>query len=232
MHKTTPNLTLSRVWPEYASTRIFGIQDNCKSQRGPQTVQLRIFHILCSGKGALKKVHELTSDAESVVETWERQNKDTISHYILVTGQEQDLLDSLQEIADSEDSIRLIVQPVDASLPENYEIEEEEEEENKVSFFNVISRAEMLDTVKKQAQFNGSFLILVLLSSIVAAIALIQGNVAILIGAMVLTPLLGPNLALAFATATSDTRLAKRAVLCGIAGFGLTFATTLLTGLL
>ena len=74
------------------------------------------------------------------------------------------------------------------------------------------------------------FLALVVLSAVVAVFALIDGNIALLIGAMVLTPLLGPNLALAFSTATGDFQLMKRAVLCGLAGFGATFVTASVLG--
>lgn len=42
-------------------------------------------------------------------------------------------------------------------------------------------------------------MILVVLSTIVVAIGLLKGNVAVVIGAMVIAPLPGPNIALALA---------------------------------
>ena len=56
-----------------------------------------------------------------------------------------------------------------------------------------------------------------------AAIGLIEDNVAVVVGAMVIAPLLGPNIALAFGTSIGDGRLAWQALKCGIAGLGLAF---------
>ena len=47
-------------------------------------------------------------------------------------------------------------------------------------------------------------MVLVFLSTVVAAIGLIENNVAVVIGAMVIAPLLGPNLAFGLGTALGD----------------------------
>ncbi len=195
-------------------------------------MKLRTLHILCANDKALKRIRKTIDKQESVIEHWERKNKESISLYLLVSDQDQQLYDDLQDIAENEKSVRLIVQSVEAALPEDFEEKRKEDEKNKVTFFDIISRAEMLEIVKKQSRLNGSYLALIFLSSIVATIALIHGNVAILIGAMVLTPLLGPNLALAFSTATANTDLSRRAIITGLVGFGATFVTACLTGLL
>ena len=59
---------------------------------------------------------------------------------------------------------------------------------------------------------------MVILSTIVAVIGLMRDNVAIEIGAMVLAPLLGPNMALSLATALGDMDLARRALKAAGAG--------------
>jgi uncharacterized hydrophobic protein (TIGR00341 family) len=56
---------------------------------------------------------------------------------------------------------------------------------------------------------------------LVAAIGLVENNVAVVIGAMVIAPLLGPNIALAFATSLGDKELTWRAVKTNGAGLGL-----------
>jgi uncharacterized membrane protein len=53
---------------------------------------------------------------------------------------------------------------------------------------------------------------MVVLSTIVAAVGLARDNAAIVIGAMVMAPLLGPNMALSLATTLGDTKLAFRAL--------------------
>jgi uncharacterized hydrophobic protein (TIGR00341 family) len=193
-------------------------------------MELRILHILCTQDEAADQVRELVKAYDFIIESWERENEDSHSLYYLINGQEQELYDKLEKIADDEGCLRLIVQSVEASSPHNFEEKKQEEEENKPQFFNIISREEMAEAVKNQARLNGSYLSLIIISAIVATIALMESNSVILIGAMVLTPLLGPNLALAFSTATSDTTLTRRAFLSGGAGFFLTFLVAALTG--
>jgi uncharacterized hydrophobic protein (TIGR00341 family) len=65
--------------------------------------------------------------------------------------------------------------------------------------------------MEKISRLDRNYVLLVLLSTVVAAIGLIEDNVAVLIGAMVIAPLLGPNLALSFGTALGDRHLVVRA---------------------
>ena len=71
-----------------------------------------------------------------------------------------------------------------------------------------------------------------MLSTVVAAIGLIENNVAVVIGAMVIAPLLGPNIALALATSLGDTRLALQALRTAVAGLGTALAVALVIGVL
>ena len=57
-----------------------------------------------------------------------------------------------------------------------------------------------------------------MLSAIVAAIGLLNNNVAVIIGAMVIAPLLGPNVALSLATTLGDFSLAKNALKTNLVG--------------
>lgn len=193
-------------------------------------MNLRILHVLCSTDESVSKVHDAVSDCDAVVQAWSRENEDSHSLFYLVNEQDQELFDELQDMSGNSDSIRMIIQPVDASFPKNYRDEEQEAEENEPGFFDIISREEMTEIVAPQARLNGTYLSLVALSAVVATIALIQGNVAVLIGAMVLTPLLGPNLALTFAAATGQLDLMKRAVISGTAGAALTLLIAAATG--
>ena len=57
------------------------------------------------------------------------------------------------------------------------------------------TREEILAQVEKDARLNDNFILLVILSAIVAAIGLLENNLAVIVGAMVIAPLLGPNIA-------------------------------------
>jgi len=71
---------------------------------------------------------------------------------------------------------------------------------------------------------------LVVLSAIVAAIGLLEDNVAVIIGAMVIAPLLGPNIALALSTALADKDLMVKSLVANFAGAGLTIGLGCLIG--
>ena len=64
-------------------------------------------------------------------------------------------------------------------------------------------------------------MLLVFLSTVVVAIGLLENNVAVVIGAMVIAPLLGPNIALALGAALGDTHLMWKAFKTIITGIGL-----------
>ncbi|NDH67675.1 MAG: DUF389 domain-containing protein, partial [Gammaproteobacteria bacterium] len=57
-------------------------------------------------------------------------------------------------------------------------------------------------------------------------------SVAIIIGAMVIAPMLGPSIALALATTLGDLTLLWRAILTGLAGIGMTLVLSTILGAL
>jgi uncharacterized hydrophobic protein (TIGR00341 family) len=59
---------------------------------------------------------------------------------------------------------------------------------------------------------------MVFLATIVAAIGLLRDNVAVLIGAMVVAPLLGPNVGLSLATTLGDSKLGFSALRANVLG--------------
>jgi uncharacterized hydrophobic protein (TIGR00341 family) len=93
-----------------------------------------------------------------------------------------------------------------------------------------ISREELYVSVADSSSMSGSFLALAILSAIVAAIGLLRDNVAIIIGSMVIAPLLGPNIALAFGATIGDTALVKRALKACIVAIGSIFIVSVALG--
>ncbi len=109
------------------------------------------------------------------------------------------------------------------------ESDSEEKEENKS---NRISRHELYADIAASTGITSTYLIMVLLSAVIAAIGLARNDMAIIIGAMVLAPLLVPNVALALASTLGDTELAGKALKAAAAGFALALATGILIGFL
>ncbi|RMG64889.1 MAG: TIGR00341 family protein, partial [Bacteroidetes bacterium] len=75
-----------------------------------------------------------------------------------------------------------------------------------------ISREELYSDVSQATVLNWSYLLLVALSVIVATVGMVRGSQVVVLGAMVIAPLLNPNVALALASTLGDGALAVSAV--------------------
>jgi uncharacterized hydrophobic protein (TIGR00341 family) len=71
-----------------------------------------------------------------------------------------------------------------------------------------------------------------MLSSIVASAGLLENNVAVIIGAMVIAPLLGPNIAFAFGTSLGDRELVLNSLTTIVTGIALAISVAFITGLI
>lgn len=140
---------------------------------------------------------------------------------------QQDLLDRLQTTLGSSDDWRILLLPVEAIIPDPGEKDEAEKTKKKSTS---TLREQLYVEISRGAQIDPNFIWLVLLSTVVAAIGLINNNVAVIIAAMVIAPLLGPNLALAFGTALGDRELILRAALANLAGLSLSIIGAALVG--
>lgn len=136
----------------------------------------------------------------------------------------QATLDALQKIVSAYPTARLIVFPVDATLPLPEEVKPAKKSTS-------TSREELYDSVSKNVVLDSNFIVLVILSTVVAAIGLIENNVAVVIGAMVIAPLLGPNIALGLGTVLGDTKLMRKALKTNLAGVSLAIGLSILIGL-
>ncbi|MEA5074992.1 MAG: TIGR00341 family protein [Coriobacteriia bacterium] len=145
----------------------------------------------------------------------------------------EEVTDALASRLPGEDH-RMVLLAVEATLPRIEEPEpeetEEESEQSKAANLLRISREELYEDLASGTRLTPSYAVMVALSTVVAALGLIRGDVAVIIGAMVIAPLLGPNIALSFASTLGDTSLARRAVTTLAAGFGIAAALSLLIG--
>jgi uncharacterized hydrophobic protein (TIGR00341 family) len=143
-------------------------------------------------------------------------DNDTLILRLLVSDDKlQPALDALQTLLGSQPTTHITVLPVEIALPAA--AREEREQEDSAS----AAREALYAEVEKNARLNANYLVLVLLSTAVAAIGLLKDDVAVVIGAMVIAPLLGPNLAFGLGTALGDTALMRKAALINLVGIGL-----------
>ena len=142
----------------------------------------------------------------------------------------QDILDSLQNQLGRYETTRIVIIPVEATLPpRETEAVDKEKEKTRASG---ASREELYQGISKNAELNSNYLLLVILSTIVAAIGLIENNVAVVVGAMVIAPLLGPNIALALAATLGDTQLMWTSLKTNVAGMALALSLSIIIGLI
>jgi uncharacterized hydrophobic protein (TIGR00341 family) len=130
----------------------------------------------------------------------------------------QKVLDSLQTVLHNADNYHVLIIPIDTALPKAVEVEvetlsEEQQEEEKAKEKErkkaalMSTREEILAQVEKDARLNDNFILLVILSAIVAAIGLLENNLAVIVGAMVIAPLLGPNIAFSLGASLGEKKL-------------------------
>ncbi len=146
------------------------------------------------------------------------------------------VLDLLEKHYTGEMGNRVIILPVEATLPraapepETAAVPEQPSAEEKPP--GRIGREELYEDIKDAAQLSPVYLAMVFLSTIVAAIGLYYSSVAIIIGAMVIAPLLGPNMAMSLATTLGDMTLLRRALLTSLAGIATTMVLAVIIGVL
>ena len=134
----------------------------------------------------------------------------------------QPVMDALQNIFGGSETHRILVLPVDTSLPR---------EAGDEATAAQATREELYTQIEKGVRIDSNYVLLVLLSTLVAAIGLIEDNVAVVIGAMVIAPLLGPIIALAFSSTLGDGTLMARALWAAITGLGISFLLSVLLGI-
>ena len=190
---------------------------------------MRIIEVVCD-PGHLDTVKGL-SDRDDVVDFWSLTpagESRVVLRLLVAPAGVQPILDALQkQLGDSRDA-RIVVLAVEATVPRFEAPEAAEGARRKQQS----SREELYQDVERGARLDRTYLTLVILSTVVAAIGLVEDSVAIVIGAMVIAPLLGPNLALALGTALGDGPLIRRAAQASAAGILLALAVSIAIGFL
>lgn len=79
-------------------------------------------------------------------------------------------------------------------------------------------RSVILARVARDARLDRNFLLLITLATVIATLGLLQGSTAVVIGAMLVSPLMGPIMGLGFGIATIESGLIKRSLITLAAG--------------
>lgn len=135
---------------------------------------------------------------------------------------EQKLLDELEKVVGGAETAGIHTLRVDSAFPRRLPFAPAPK----------LTRDELRLIAEQGSASDPLYLLLVALSTIVATIGLLQNNIAVVIGAMVIAPLLGPNLSAALGVALGEFKLARRATGTFVVGVLLAFSLSVLIGLI
>jgi uncharacterized hydrophobic protein (TIGR00341 family) len=202
---------------------------------------LRVIEIVTprSDKDEIKKsLEEHQPDAGYVFWASPLDDEESLAfRVVLDVAETANVMDELEERFAWTDKYRIVVYAAEATLPRLDKLAQEEEEEDDSTDLEdqsqaAVSREELYADVLDTSLCSRHYMMLVLFSSLVGVIGLMRDNVAIIIGAMVLAPLLGPNVGLSLATTLGDIKLARAALKTLAVGVVLCMAVSAVAGLI
>lgn len=210
----------------------------------------RLIIIILPDYGNLNETKSILEKYD-VLGSWytESAEKQIIYNVLIRREKTESLINVLQKQFSNLEGFRISLLPIEASIPVPEPIEkvlkknkETTEEDTTLEdlkdrldpreLINRLSRHEIYANISDIAKLSKIFILMVILSAIVAAIGVLNNNVAVIIGAMVIAPFLGPNMALSLATVLGDTKLAKDSIKSNYIGFLIAFILSICIGLI
>ena len=186
------------------------------------------------------KIENLLKD-ETILGSWcLKSDSGTKSLKLLVkTEESEEIMDKLYKSFSKDPQFRILVYSIEATLPIIEEPEEKKKEKEKEKLesktlsklLQRISREELYQDVNEMIGNSYTEMIMLVLSAIVVTVGLIRNNSAIIIGAMVIAPMLGPNVGQAFSLSLGDFNLLFRAVKTNLWRIAVAFIFSVAVGL-
>ena len=175
-------------------------------------------------------------DSQPNLTYWQEElsKKNFIASMLLDSTQSESIMDLFEKKFSKVTGFKLILFPVEASLPRPKEekkktiVVDKKKEKTKLR----ISREELYSDIVESSKLNNVFILMTILSTVVVAIGLLKDNVAVIIGAMVIAPFLGPNVALALSSVLAEKKLGSDAMKALVAGGLIVVALAVSMGLL
>ena len=91
-----------------------------------------------------------------------------------------------------------------------------------------LDRSLILASVARDARLDKKFLLLIILSAAIATLGLLQSSTAVVIGAMLVSPLMGPIMGIGFGLATIESNLIRRSLVTLAAGMAVAILVAML----
>ncbi len=152
-------------------------------------------------------------------------------HIIVGRDLTEELLGILQERFSNLDGFRIIIIPIETYIPIEEINSKIDNLEPKIKHER-ISTEEIIAEVSEMSELTNVYMILVAASALVVSIGLINNDVAVIIGAMIIAPLIGPNIGLSLANVVGDSKLGYKAIKTNIIGILIAFVISFIMGTL
>lgn len=179
----------------------------------------------------IKKADELGASGIRTYAETQREGRTTLT---MLAGPEtrQGLVDAVQSALSAQADWRLTILPVETTVPLPRDEEEERNRKKRAAENRIggMTREEIWNSVWGQAKLDQTYLVFVVLSTIVAALGMLTDSVAVVVGAMVIAPLLGPNLAFSVGVALGDGTMIGRALVTNLVGLLVALGLSVLIG--
>lgn len=93
---------------------------------------------------------------------------------------------------------------------------------------DTLDRSLILASVARDARLDKKFLLLIILAAMIATLGLLQSSTAVVIGAMLVSPLMGPIMGVGFGLATLESNLIRRSLVTLAAGMAVAILVAML----
>ncbi|MEJ2697866.1 MAG: TIGR00341 family protein, partial [Candidatus Sulfobium sp.] len=183
------------------------------------------------------ELQELIKDWKSLGIWHQELSDDKVLVRVLLSMEETEAtLDILEKQFSTSEGFRVMLMPVEATIPRpeipEEESQPEQSEQQAEEAPERISREELYQDIVDAARITRVYILMTVLSSVVAAIGLLGNNVAVIIGAMVIAPLLGPNVAFSLSVTLGDMGLARSSLKTNIVGILTSLGLSVAVGLI
>lgn len=192
-------------------------------------VALRLIEVIVRDQDAAEALEACRLEEAEGVWASDYDDEHTGVRVLIDADNTETVLDRLSQRFEERPGFRALVYRLEAALP-RIERDEKARKERRYGRSR-LSRAELRGLAEDGAELNGVFVAAVLLSTVVAVVGLHRNDVAVIVGAMVLAPLLGPNVSLAMGTTLGDADLIWASLRKNVLGVSLALGLAIVAGL-
>ncbi len=150
------------------------------------------------------------------------------------TSDVEEILNYLEGVSNVVEGFETMLIPVQTYLSketinESVEEEGEKQEAEKAKLLRA-SRHELMNAAEKNSRISWNYSLLIVLSAIVATVGIIKDSEAVVIGAMVIAPMIGPVISIAFSAILGDYKLLGKSALSSLYSVLIVLAISILFG--